>query len=175
MWSAETLLLWQIIALIIGQTITFYLQIPSANLSAAFSRILISIFIWICKNIWCGRWSNQLLCTLSIPILPVRRYVNGSRPGITGEDPLGPDTGSQDQWEFPPLGKNGLTRLEKRMVVVQVAQKSVLAVFKTHTYTFANKFFLQNRGGPISLRYTCCLARLVMMWWDEQFSKVPGG
>ena len=83
----------------------------------------------------------------------IRRYVNGSRPGITGEDPLGPDTGSQDQWKFLPLGKNGLTRLEKRMVVVQVAQKSVLAAFKTHTYTFANKFFLQNRGGPIGLRY----------------------
>jgi hypothetical protein len=109
---------------------------------------------------------------LSIPILPVRRYVNGSRPGITGEDPLGPDTGSQDQWEFPPLGKNGLTRLEKRMVVEQVAQKSVLAVFKTQTYRFANKFFLQKRGGPISLHSTCCVVRLVLMWWDEQFLEV---
>ena len=105
-------------------------------------------------------------------VLPVRRYVHGSRPGVTGEDPLGPDSGSQDQWEFPSVGKNGLTKLEKRLVIAQVAQKSVLALFKTHTYRFANKFFLQKRGGPIGLRSTCCVARLVMMWWDEQFLEV---
>ena len=53
--------------------------------------------------------------------------------------------------------KNGLTRLEKKMVVVQVAKKSVLAVFKTHTYRFANKFFLQKRGLPIGLHSTSCV------------------
>ena len=31
-------------------------------------------------------------------VLPVRRYVNGTRPGISGEDPMGPDVGSQEQW-----------------------------------------------------------------------------
>ena len=30
-------------------------------------------------------------------VLPVRRSKNGTRPGITGEDPLSADTGSQDQ------------------------------------------------------------------------------
>ena len=63
----------------------------------------------------------------------MRIYVKGSRPGITGEDPLVLDTGSPDLCEFPPLGKNRLTKMEKRMVVAQVAQKSVLAIFKTHT------------------------------------------
>ena len=75
-------------------------------------------------------------------VLPRRRYVNGTRPGITGEDPLGPDTGSQEQWDFPPLGKNGLTRLEKKMIIAKVMQKTTLVLFKTHTYRFANTFFL---------------------------------
>ena len=24
------------------------------------------------------------------------------------------------------------------------------------------------KGGPIGLRSTCCIARLVMLWWDDQ-------
>ena len=44
---------------------------------------------------------------------------------------------------------------------------AVLAIFKTHTYSFGSKFFLQIKGGPIGLRSTCCVARLVMMWWDD--------
>ena len=30
-------------------------------------------------------------------VIPKRRYVKGTRPGITGADPLGPEVGSQDQ------------------------------------------------------------------------------
>ena len=100
--------------------------------------------------------------------MPKRRYISGARPGITGADPLGPDNGSQDQWEFPYMRK-GLTRLEKKLIIAQVIQKAVLAIFKTHTYGFANTFFLQRRGVPIGLRSTCCVARLVMMWWDRKF------
>ena len=52
--------------------------------------------------------SSEQECRLSPlrRVLPVRRKVHGSRPGVKGEDPLGPDSGSQDQWEFPPLGMN---------------------------------------------------------------------
>ena len=84
---------------------------------------------------------------------------------------MSPDTGSQDQWEFPNL-RNGLTKTEKRMVTAQVMQKAVLAIFQTHTYSFATKYFLQKRGGPIGLRSTCCVARLVMMWWDKEFLEI---
>ena len=76
--------------------------------------------------------------------------------------------GSQEQWKFPFL-QNGLTELEKKMVVATVVQKNVLALFKTHTYSFSNKYFLQLKGGPIGLRSTCCVARLIMLWWDEKF------
>ena len=75
-------------------------------------------------------------------VLPRRRSNHGTRPGITGEDPMSGDSDSQDQWKFPPLGKNGLTALEKRMLTAQVLQKSVLAIFQTHTYSFARKYFL---------------------------------
>ena len=66
-------------------------------------------------------------------VLPVRRSKNGTRPGITGEDPLSSETESQYQW------RNGLT---KKMLTAQVMQKSVLAIFQTHTYSFGPKFYL---------------------------------
>ena len=100
-------------------------------------------------------------------ILPKRRYVNGTRPGITGEDPMSREQNSQDQWEFPNI-PNGLTRQEKKLLVAKVMKTAVLAIFKTHTYSFNNKFFLQAKGGPIGLRSTCAIARLIMLWWDDK-------
>ena len=100
-------------------------------------------------------------------ILSKRRHVNGTRPGITGEDPLSKEQNSQDQWEFPHI-PNGLTKKEKRLLVAKVMKTAVLAIFKTHTYSFNKKFFLQAKGGPIGLRSTCAVARLVMMWWDDK-------
>ena len=100
-------------------------------------------------------------------VLPRRRHTPGSRPGITGEDPMAQDTGVQDQWEFPTL-RNGLTATEKRLVIAKVLKTSVLAIFKTHTYSFGGRYFHQVKGGPIGLRSTCCIARLVMLWWDDQ-------
>ena len=99
-------------------------------------------------------------------VLPTRRSVNGTRPGITGEDPLGKESGSQDQWEYKDLGSNGLTTKEKQLVMAKVMKTAVLAIFKTHTYSFNQKYFLQKNGGPIGLRSTCCVARMVMVWWD---------
>ena len=61
-----------------------------------------------------------------------------------------------------------LTRLEKRLLVAKTMHTTVLTLFKTHCYTFGGKYFLQKQGGPIGLRSTCCIARLVMSWWDKQ-------
>jgi hypothetical protein len=85
---------------------------------------------------------------------------------------MGPDVGSQEQWKFPNMKRNPLTKLEKKMIVAEVTKKSVLAIFKTHTYRFANIFFLQRKGRPIGLRSACCIALLVMLWWDEEFLEV---
>ena len=60
-------------------------------------------------------------------ILPIRRKVNGVRPGITGEDPLSKESGCQEQWEFKNLGSNGLTSMEKQLVLAKVMKTAVLA------------------------------------------------
>ena len=112
--------------------------------------------------------SSEQECTLGPlrRVLPRRRSRNGTRPGITGVGPCGPDSGDQDQWKFK---KNlVLSEEEKKLILAKVLHKAVLTLFQTHTYTFGGKFFLQKKGGHIGLRSTCCIARLVMVWWDRQ-------
>ena len=91
-------------------------------------------------------------------ILPRRRHSPGSRPGITGEDPMSKD---QDQWDFPSFW-NGLTEHEKKLVLAKVMKTSVIAIFKTHIFIWW-KMLPPVDGGPIGLsvfRSTCCIVRL---------------
>lgn len=39
----------------------------------------------------------------------------------------------------------------------------------SHVYEFAGNFYLQLSGGPIGLRATCAVARVVMNYWDRKW------
>ena len=101
-------------------------------------------------------------------VLPIRRGRTGTRPGVTGEDPLGRERGGQDQWRMPRVK---LTDLEKRKIVAAVIRIGVVAMFNTHVYTFAGKYFVQQQGGPIGLRSTCAVARITMLDWDNKWQR----
>ena len=45
-------------------------------------------------------------------------------------------------------------------------------MFETHLYTFNGKVYKQKKGGPIGLRGTCALARLVMCSWDRAWKEL---
>ena len=64
--------------------------------------------------------------------------------------------------------------MEKRRIVATVLRIAVLILFQSHVYTFGGKSYLQKHGGPIGLRSTCCIARITMLWWDEQWLKLVG-
>ena len=99
-------------------------------------------------------------------VLPVRRCVNGSRPGITGVGPNGPERGDTEQWVFPRVR---LTEKEKNKIMAVVIKIITETMFRTHVYTFGGKVFRQSNGGPIGLRSTCSVARLVMKIWDNKW------
>ena len=42
-------------------------------------------------------------------------------------------------------------------------------LFSTHLYTFGGKIFKQKEGGPIGLRATCAVARLIMNMWGKKW------
>jgi hypothetical protein len=89
-------------------------------------------------------------------VLPWRRHTNGVRPGC----------GDQEQWEFPNVE---LSKRDKRLVIATVMKIAVLVLFRTHVYTFGGDFFCKKQGGPIGLRSTCTIARIVMLWWDVKW------
>ena len=96
-------------------------------------------------------------------ILPRRTSKAGVRPGVTAS----PE--NEEHWYFPP---RELTGLEKRMVVAMVVKVGVLVMMNTHVYSWNGESFLQKAGGPIGLRSTCAVARVVMNEWDARWMEV---
>ena len=45
-------------------------------------------------------------------------------------------------------------------------------LFTNHIYIFGGKWFRQAKGGPIGLRGTCAVARVVMNVWDGMWDSV---
>ena len=50
-----------------------------------------------------------------------------------------------------------------------VVKVGVLIMMNTHVYSWDGKAFLQKAGGPIGLRSTCAVARIVMNEWDSRW------
>ena len=72
-------------------------------------------------------------------VLPRRKHKKGTRPGLTGEGPLGAGAGEENQWEF----RNGLelTQPEKKRVVAEVMRLAVELMFSTHLYSFGGRCY----------------------------------
>ena len=102
-------------------------------------------------------------------ILPRRRKAQGSRPGLKGEGPQGAERGDQEQWVFPRVR---LRHDEKRLLIATVLEIATEAMFTHHYYVFGGRNFRQMEGGPIGLRGTCTLARLVMQIYDKKWLKL---
>ena len=62
-----------------------------------------------------------------------------------------------------------LTEAEKTEIVATVVSIATKFMFQSHMYTFAGKLYRQKSGGPIGLRGTCAVARLVMQMWDTKW------
>ena len=100
-------------------------------------------------------------------VLPRRRSNKGTRPGVRGTGPSGPTRGDQEQWRWRPNLK--LREAEKKEIIARVIQIAVEVMFRTHVYTFGGNTYRQTSGGPIGLRSTCAVARLVMKVWDDKW------
>ena len=104
-------------------------------------------------------------------VLPARKFKKGTRPKIAGPGPRGPEKvdDEEDQWVFPPVQ---LTKMEKKELVATVVQVAVKAIFRTHMYQFGGRLYHQMSGGPIGLRATGAIARIVMGDWDQKMKKI---
>ena len=102
-------------------------------------------------------------------VVPKRKFTKGTRPIMTGPVPLGPHENGEEQWTFPNVK---LTEVEKRSILATVVEIGVRAIFRTHAYKFGGNLYHQQGGGPIGLRATGAIARVVMGVWDQQLLKL---
>ena len=54
------------------------------------------------------------------------------------------------------------------MLMADVVRLTVEISFETHVYSFADRVYRYSEGGPIGLRSTCTLAKVVIGRWDQK-------
>ena len=64
-----------------------------------------------------------------------------------------------------------MTEQEKRVIMSEVMRLAVEIMFSTHVYSFGGHCYKQKEGGPIGLRSTLVLARVVMGRWDIKWKE----
>ena len=60
-----------------------------------------------------------------------------------------------------------LTEAQKRMIEARTIEIAILTSMNNHLYSFGGKVYIQTSGGPIGLRFTACLAAVLMKIWDR--------
>ena len=73
-----------------------------------------------------------------------------------------------DKWEF-----NEEPNEEQRMKMISGMIKIAIETsMKNHLYRFDGKVFRQSDGGPIGDELSQAVARLIMIWWDNEFIRL---
>ena len=106
---------------------------------------------------------TELMLSPIAKILPRRTTRSGTRPGVTSLP------GNDENWSYPT---QEFTKIQRKTIVATMVQIGVLTMMNTHLYEFGGKIFLQKDGGPIGLRATCAVARVVMNFWDAKWMNV---
>ena len=97
-------------------------------------------------------------------VLPKRKHQRSSRPWVTGSMKE-----AEAKWVTPDIE---WTEMEKRLMVAEMTRVGVIVMMNTHLFRWNGKLYLQKKGGPIGLRATCAVARVVMLFWDDKLAEV---
>ena len=73
------------------------------------------------------------------------------------------------KWSFTPFTPN---LKEKRLMFSKAMEIAVKVCFRNHLYQFKGLVYRQTEGGPIGLRLSMAVSRIVMGMWDKQLSKL---
>jgi hypothetical protein len=109
------------------------------------------------------KYTGDLKCLWNI--LPWRRKVGGTAPGMKSKE-MNSKTGNVEmQWNFPRAEP---TEKQIREIVARVAEIGVRFLSENCSYKFAGDAYQQASGGPIGARVTMAAARIVMSDWGEK-------
>ena len=102
-------------------------------------------------------------------ILPFRRKVGGTEPGMFSKGMSGKSGRIEDQCVFKC---REVSREQLMEIVGRCVEIAMCVVFKNFTYNFGRKIYLQRSGGPIGNRLTMSCSRVVMQDWGENYLEV---
>ena len=89
-------------------------------------------------------------------------------PRPTGVDPPTPHQPPLSKWrQINPDVE--LRDTERRLILAKAVKVAVKIIFANHIYQFGGKKYKQVAGGPIGLRLTRLVARVVTDTWDLAF------
>ena len=98
--------------------------------------------------------------------------MSGRKPGIAYLD-SDLDRNKEEKWDWSGKRKNP-TQLQKKIMIARAMEIVVKTIMSNHLYQFDGKVYKQAEGGPIGMEVTGVLARLVMLWWDQEFLRKLG-
>lgn len=110
----------------------------------------------------------QDLSTLDPNLLPTRKFKTGPAPSITTEEIMGPMARDLSKSKFNPPRRSPNTT-EQGEILGLVLRTDILTSMSHHHYKFAEKIYLQVKGGPIGDLFAQAGCRLVMTYWDQEF------
>ena len=130
--------------------------------------------------LWAGKYI-AMTCALAeieesrlTDIVPKRKHRKGTRPGITTKETVAKKKEGEEEeiatkWVF---GRTDFNEEEKRSLLAKVIEVAVRTTFKNHLYQFEGRMRVQACGGPIGLRLTGVVARVIMDYWARKFRKL---
>ena len=102
-------------------------------------------------------------------VIPVRKFQRGRMPGMTGSEALKKVEEDEDKFIYTDIE---LTRDEEINLFATSLEIAVKFMFTHHVYSFGGVNYLQTDSGPIGLRITMAVARLVMGEFGERMREI---
>ena len=100
-------------------------------------------------------------------LLPTKNNKNKRMPGLSNENKNENNNNikEKDRWDYSRLDR--MTEYDKTLILSSVIRMLVIIAFNSHCYRFGGKIYMQNGGGPIGLRCTAAISRVVMNTHDN--------
>jgi hypothetical protein len=97
--------------------------------------------------------------------IPIRVVKPGGRSKITisSVECRAPKL-AKEKWIFSPKSPSWS---ERKVMLSKAVEVGVRECFRNHLYTFNGQVYRQTEGGPIGLRLSMAISRLVMAMWDK--------
>ena len=124
---------------------------------------------WVVKTIAMGSTETELVEWGIIDLIPKRRYVGGSRPGLSSDEAFVSKSEYKEEKSKWDMVKRLFSNEERKKLLGKMFQIGVRECFRNHVYKFNRKYYVQREGGAIGLRLTGVVAEISMAAWEKRF------